>query len=595
MEKLRKSLISIMLMSILMFSFYGLINSESYAQTISTNITNIDSSKYPGIKEKIQALQKKYPNWKFKILYTDLDWNTVIANEYVHTSGGSRNYVQATSSYQGAWICPACNYKDGLWRCASEEALKYMIDPRNSLNETDIFQFEELTNSGYELSVIKQMTKSTFLQGYESLIAKAADTTGVSPYYIVGRLIQEQGPKGTALSAGYKIDDVLYYNPFNIQASGTNPISAGAVYAKSQGWNTLEKSIIGGINFLANEYTKKGQNTLYLQKFDVDSKHYGLYWHQYMQNIMAAQSEGTTLRKTYQQINAINTSHTFIIPVYKNMPKQACTRPNSSTTSVVTTDIVKVNVNSTIGLRDAPNGNRLSSVYLSKDEIVTRIEKATSKVGGTYWDKIKKADGTVAYVARETYDYEKTYKLYLVPVSQNNTNNSTNNSSNSNASNNNNTSSTTDKNNTTSNNSSNNSQTQGNSGQTININTDNIKLNNTKNNITIAPEVLYKDLETAFNKTITITKKDGKKVENKQSDIGTGYVIDGKYTVIKLGDCNGDGKTNALDAAVILRYSVGQYQLKNEYLQAGKLSENEKPTALDAAKILRYSVGQYEI
>ena len=53
---------------------------------------------------------------------------------------------------------------------------------------------------------------------------------------------------------------------------------------------------------------------------------------------------------------------------------------------------------------------------LYKDEIVTRIEKATSKVAGTYWDKIRKADGTEAYVARETYDYEPEYKLYLIPV-----------------------------------------------------------------------------------------------------------------------------------------------------------------------------------
>ena len=155
---------------------------------------------------------------------------------------------------------------------------------------------------------------------------------------------------------------------------------------------------------------------MYLQKFDVDNKYYGLYWHQYMQNIMAAQSEGTTLRKTYEKINAINTSHTFIIPVYKNMPTTACARPNSTSSSVVTSDIVKVNVNSTIGLRESPNGNRLANTYLSKDEIVTRIEKATSKVAGTYWDKIRKADGTEAYVARETYDYETEYKLYLVPV-----------------------------------------------------------------------------------------------------------------------------------------------------------------------------------
>lgn len=424
MNKIKRLISIIIILSIIIYSSYSLINCNSYAaQAISDDVANLNDSQYPGIKERIQALQAKYPNWKFKILYTDLDWNTVITNEYVHTSGGSRNYVQATANYQGAWICSACGYKDGLWRCASEEAIKYMMDPRNSLNASDIFQFEELTNSGYDMNVINRMTEGTFLKGYESIVAKAADTTGVNPYYIIGRMIQEQGTSGTALTSGVKIDDVAYYNPFNIQANGSDPISAGAIYAQGQGWDTLEKGIIGGINFLSNEYTKKGQNTLYLQKFDVESDHYGLYWHQYMQNIMAAQSEGTTLRKTYEKINAISTSHTFIIPVYKNMPASACARPNSSGTSVVTTDVVKVNVNSTIGLRDAPNGNRLNNTCLYKDEIVTRIEKATSKVAGTYWDKIRKADGTEAYVARETYDYEAEYKLYLVPVNDDNSNN----------------------------------------------------------------------------------------------------------------------------------------------------------------------------
>lgn len=50
---------------------------------MSTNINGIDESAYPGIKDRINALKAKYPNWNFKILYTDLDWNEVISQEYV--------------------------------------------------------------------------------------------------------------------------------------------------------------------------------------------------------------------------------------------------------------------------------------------------------------------------------------------------------------------------------------------------------------------------------------------------------------------------------------------------------------------------------
>ena len=62
-----------------------------------------------------------------------------------------------------------------------------------------------------------------------------------------------------------------------------------------------------------------------------------------------------------------------------------------------------------------------------------------------------------------------------------------------------------------------------------------------------------------------------------------------------LGDVNEDGETTALDAAIILRYTVGQYELSEIKIKAGSLDGNTNPTALDSAKILRYTIGQYNI
>lgn len=183
----------------------------------------------------------------------------------------------------------------------------------------------------------------------------------------------------------------------------------------------MDAGISGGINFLAQEYIKKGQDTLYLQKFDVESAHSGLYWHQYMQNILAAQSEGSTLRKTYENTNTKDSSHTFIIPVYKNMPQTTCSRPNGEGNANVESDLVRVNADPGLNLRNQPNGTTIVG-SIAKDEIITRIEKATSKVNGTYWDKVKKADGTTGYAARETYENEANYKLYLVPIGEQNNN-----------------------------------------------------------------------------------------------------------------------------------------------------------------------------
>lgn len=399
-------------------------NVKAVTQSYSADIENINTSKYPGIKEKINALQSKYPNWKFKILYTGLNWNDVISNEYSGHGASPKNLIYKSSNYQGAWICSVCGdreYDNGNWKCASEEAIKYVMDPRNLINESDIFQFEELTNTGSDINILRTMTNGTFLAGHEQGIINAANNNNVNAYYIAARLIQEQGKSGTVLTsgAGYNGQGVGYYNAFNIAASGntTAEILANALaYAQKKGWTTLDKSINEGISFLASNYIQKGQNTLYLQKFDVEATD-GLYSHQYMQNVLAAQSEGTTLRNTYINMNSMSSSHTFIIPVYENMPNEACSRPNSNGVSSTEIDIVKVNVEETLRMRNAPNGGTTVG-WLYRDEIVTRIEKATSKVAGTYWDKVRKANGTEGYVARETFESEASYKLYLIPISQ---------------------------------------------------------------------------------------------------------------------------------------------------------------------------------
>ncbi len=414
--KKAKYLCLILLFTIISYTIlqlYGNQYTYSVAQQLSSDINGIDAAAYSGVKEKIQELQKKYPNWNFKVLYTNLDWNDVISNEYQGHGSSPKNLV--SQSRDSSWICSICGnraYDNGSWRCASESAIRYMMDPRNSLNENDIFQFEELTGSSAQLDVVKMMTAGTFLQGHEQGIINTANNNQVNAYYIVARLIQEQGKSGSTLVSG----KTGFYNAFNIGASGSTSdqvIANGLAYAQKKGWDTLEKSIDGGIGFVANEYIKKGQNTLYFQKFNVTTN--GTYWHQYQQNLTAAQSEGTTLRSTYQSVNALNSSHTFIIPLYKNMPVSSSVRPETTTGSLPGSDLVRINVNSSLKLRKAPQDNTLVA-WLWKDEIVARLEKATTKIDGTYWDKVQKSNGQVGYTARETFDYESSYKLYLVPL-----------------------------------------------------------------------------------------------------------------------------------------------------------------------------------
>ena len=555
------------------YSLLTLFNNNVYAisQSISSDYNSLNDAEYPGIKSMIQNLKNQYPNWNFKILYTDLEWSSVISGEYQGHGSSPKNLVQKSASYQGEWICPICGdrpYDNGTWRCASEQAIAYMMDPRNSLNPSDIFQFEELTNPGCDMASLQSMTEGTFLKGHEQGILDTANNYNVNAYYIVARIIQEQGANGSALVSG----ESGYYNAFNIGASGNTTadiIANGLAYAQKKGWTTLEASISGGISFVADNYIKQGQNTLYLQKFNVTTNSGGPYNHQYQQNIMAAQSEGNTLRRTYADINSTSSSHTFIIPVYKNMPSEPAARPNASSDATVSSDLVRVNVEQSLRIRNAPNGSTTVG-WLYTDEVVTRLEKATTKVNGTYWDKIQKSNGTVGYAARETYENETPYKLYLVPLNENQ-NPGTENPSNPGDS--------------------------GNNGGTSQdpSSTEKVKIDETTKTITVKPEVIAQDILDAFGGTAKIVKADGNYLENEKSVIGTGYIVEDIYTVIKKGDANGDGKLDSADLLMIQKHLLDVNILKEEKFIAADANNDNKIDSADLLAIQKYLLGVSDI
>ena len=158
---------------------------------------------------------------------------------------------------------------------------------------------------------------------YVDMIMDAAKSSGVNPYVIAAMLIQEQGVKGTS---GLISGATGIYNFFNIEAyqSGNqSATSRGLAWAGSgntylRPWNTKAKAIIGGAMFYGSTYSKAGQNTFYLKKFNVLGEN--KYKHQYMTNIEGAKNEGAMLSKAYSEEDKKGV-FTFHIPVYKDMPE----------------------------------------------------------------------------------------------------------------------------------------------------------------------------------------------------------------------------------------------------------------------------------
>ena len=297
------------------------------------NGSNIEEEKYPGYKELIDNLQESHPNWTFTLFYTKLDWEEVIAHEgHSDERITPLNLIPDSSNYPDDWRCEIDKDKrfdNGTWLCASDKAIRHQMDPRNILNEANIFQFLKLkyTAGAQTIEGIKSLTDDSFLEGdsIAEALVEAGKNANVDAYFITSRLIQEQGRSGTVLSRGYEFNDIIVYNPFNIKATGNSSgeiLKNAAEYAYEQGWNTIEKALIGGVDFVRTSYIDVGQNTLYLQKFDVVMQEGELYTHQYMQNLLAPKSEASNMKSIYEASGTVEANLNFIIPLYENMPKE---------------------------------------------------------------------------------------------------------------------------------------------------------------------------------------------------------------------------------------------------------------------------------
>ena len=279
------------------------------------------------------------------------------------------------------------------------------MDARNFLNDSNVLQFQDLANyweSGATFDSIQYQVNNTFLQNYTNDVMEACKRTNINPYYILARLFQEQGSSGAGTIDMNGGDGKRYFNPFNIGAQVGNDVQTALERAKREGWDSMEKGLEGGINIIKKRYINKQQNTLYLNKFDVNPASGGaLYENQYMQNISAAYSEANTMKKPYEQTGTFNNKKKFIIPVYENMPSTPSAKPTGTgknpLAEIKGPKSVKVVTNgSKLKLRDTSStkGNILEE--LPSGTVLLSVERLSNR-----WQKVVTPSGKKGYCSGE--------------------------------------------------------------------------------------------------------------------------------------------------------------------------------------------------
>ena len=297
--------------------------------------------------KRLVKLHKKYPKWVFK---ADKRGNFGAAVSSQRNC--SLIYWNSPSSWKsmekGCYDWKRHRYigKDGgAWVAASEGITKFYMDPRNFMNATDVFQFlSHRYESHQSIEGIEAVVKNSFLDGkpykkskrYSTYLLKAGKRSGVNPYVLSSMILVEQGFSGyggciSGKHRGFK----NIYNHFNIGAyahSNRGPVLNGLIFAKAKmkkasygrPWNNKIKSILGGALYYGVNYVRGGQDTFYLKKFNVVK---GKATHQYMTNVQGAFTETRRFVRGYKR--GKNAKLTFRIPIYTNMPENACSKPRA--------------------------------------------------------------------------------------------------------------------------------------------------------------------------------------------------------------------------------------------------------------------------
>ncbi|MCQ2529839.1 MAG: dockerin type I domain-containing protein [Lachnospiraceae bacterium] len=280
-------------------------------------------------KSYIRKIHESYPNYIFEANYVDISYDDAV---YEETLGHRKLVNMYSDGISWRSLSPDCyNSKTGQWYTfsgdwtdAGIDVIEYYMDPRNFLSVKNMYIFAQQTYSGAETkSGVQTIVDGSFLAGnytdstgthnYIDTIMQVAAESKVSPYVIAATLRQEQPTWGDSpLIDGSK----KYYNFFNFGASGSDVVGNGIAYAKSQGWDTVYKSILGGAKSYYNGYLKSGQDTYFYKDYNVINLNFD---HQYAQGAYDQVGNAAFLR------NAISADHqavvTLRIPVYTSIPE----------------------------------------------------------------------------------------------------------------------------------------------------------------------------------------------------------------------------------------------------------------------------------
>lgn len=545
---------------------------------------------------KLAVLHAIHPNWTFTPSFTGhtsggMDFAQAVSEEADviarNLISGSNTSLRSTrdGAYQnGVWI----SLSGSGWYAASEQTIAYYLDPRNFLDESHVFMFENL---GYNPTTQTRDTVNKVLTGtfmanpfecfsganscavgthyfVDSFVSAGVDKA-VSPVHLASRVKQEQGVNGSVLSLGkgYNNNYVGYYNFFNIGASGTTDaevITNGLAYAYNKGWNNQHISIYDGSTTIASNYISVGQSTIYYQKFNTINKNYS---HQYQQNVEAPYSESYSTYTSYynsysNRSDWDNGVYDFLIPIYQNMG--SATSLDASGNADAT--LKSLSISSCVMNPEFQSSAYTYDCYTAKSTTELTISAEATNYNATVQNpgtiSLNSDEATVSVVVTAAAGNTSTYTIYVHRI-----------------------------------------ETDGYTPSQI-LNGIGLKTNaNYLYNAAAGSDVsnIISSIKNTYHfATVKVQEADGTVITSGVVKAGqkitvTNTGITGTYGVIIYGDPTGDGTIDIRDLLAVQKYLVGSKTVSGEYWFAMDINKDATIDIRDLLLVQKHLVGAYSI
>ncbi|WP_353948981.1 glucosaminidase domain-containing protein [Sporolactobacillus sp. Y61] len=215
----------------------------------------------------------------------------------------------------GSWY--QVDFQTG-WINASPADVRHAMDPVSySRDTTEYFQFLKLsavTNVYADEVNSRILSNKGILSGKAEVFLQAARNTNINEIYLISHALHETGNGRSELANGVVYNGKTVYNMFGIGANDSDPIRHGADFAYSHKWFTPEAAILGGAQFIGQNYIhnpRYQQNTLYKMRWNPAAP----ASHQYATDIGWAVKQTYEIKQLYDLLSSYKLI--FDVPQYK--------------------------------------------------------------------------------------------------------------------------------------------------------------------------------------------------------------------------------------------------------------------------------------